>query len=116
MRKNPTQPGLKQHQGVDIAMPVGTTVRATVSGKVVRARWESKADPKKGFGEYVKIDTGDGRAVTLGHLSEIAVKEGQQVKAGDVIGKSGNTGRTSGPHLHLEERVNGKPVDPLGKK
>jgi len=66
-----------------------------------------------GYGNMVEIDHGDGLATRYGHLSSILVEEGQQVEPGTLLGKLGSTGRSTGPHLHYEVRVDGEPVDPV---
>ncbi len=65
-----------------------------------------------GYGNMVEIDHGNGLTTRYGHLSEVLVEEGQQVKANEVVGRIGSTGRSTGPHLHYEVRVDGEPVDP----
>ncbi|CAF0799398.1 unnamed protein product [Adineta ricciae] len=87
------------HTGDDYACPVGTSVRATVSGTVVNANWGSA------YGTHIVIEASNKVRTLFAHLSSKSVKVGQKVSAGQVIGKSGNTGRTTGPHLHYEERV-----------
>lgn len=93
------------HAGTDVGVPIGTTVRASRSGQVVTAGWVG------GYGNCVMIDHGDGIWTVYGHLSEITVSVGQYVNQGDQIALSGNTGRSTGPHLHFEVRVNGSAVD-----
>jgi murein DD-endopeptidase MepM/ murein hydrolase activator NlpD len=66
-----------------------------------------------GYGNMVEIDHGNGLATRYGHLSEVLVDEGQQVKANEVVGRLGSTGRSTGPHLHYEVRIDGDPVDPM---
>jgi len=95
------------HPGVDIGIPVGTPVRAPIGGTVIWAGWEDS-----GYGILVIVANGPIRAY-LAHLSAVAVTVGQTVAAGEVVGLSGNTGRSTGPHLHYELRVDGVPVDPL---
>ncbi len=96
------------HTGIDLAMPVGTPIKAADSGMVTAAGWAGA------YGLRIKIDHGEGEYVTLyAHLSRTKVSAGDVVKQGDVIGHSGNTGRSTGPHLHFEIRVNGTPRDPL---
>jgi murein DD-endopeptidase MepM/ murein hydrolase activator NlpD len=85
----------KFHNGVDIATPIGTWVGAAAAGTVVEAGWSN------GFGNYIKIKHNNGYSTLYGHLSQICVHSGQKVKAGSLIAKSGNTGRTTGPHLHF---------------
>ncbi len=92
------------HKGVDFAVPVGTEIRAICDGIVQRAGWESAANPKKGYGLRV-WQTGrvDGVKVDIwyGHCSELLIGMGEIVRAGQVIAKSGNTGSSTGAHLHL---------------
>lgn len=95
------------HPGVDIGVPEGTPVRSPIGGVVVWAGWEDS-----GYGKLVVVANGPLRAF-LAHLSAIHVVVGQTVSPGEVVGLSGNTGRSTGPHLHYELRVNGRPVDPL---
>jgi murein DD-endopeptidase MepM/ murein hydrolase activator NlpD len=94
------------HSGVDFRAAKGDPVRVTANGKVVSAGWSG------GYGRMIEVDHGNGLATRYGHLSEIDVKVGQTVKIGDVIGEAGSTGRSTGPHLHYETRVNGVAVDP----
>lgn len=94
------------HTGVDLLQPYGSKIRATGAGRVVHA------GPMGGYGDMVEIDHGDGLTTRYGHMSEIFVQEGQTVAAGDVIGRLGSTGRSTGPHLHYEVRVDNEPVDP----
>ncbi len=94
------------HTGIDIAVPEGTPVRAAASGTVTFAGWH------EGFGVLVVIDHGNGYESYYGHLSKLLVSVGQSVSAGDVIALSGNTGLSTGPHLHFEVRYLGTPVDP----
>jgi murein DD-endopeptidase MepM/ murein hydrolase activator NlpD len=82
-------------------------VRATAVGRVV------VAGPSGGYGNLVEIDHGAGLVTRYGHLSQIAVEEGQWVEAGAFLGQIGSTGRSTGPHLHYEVRVDGAPVDPV---
>lgn len=95
------------HKGVDWACSVGTTVHASRGGKVVSAGWNGS------YGYSVLIDHGDGVKTRYAHMSKLSVSAGQYVDQGDAIGKSGNTGRSTGPHLHFEIIINGSPVDPL---
>jgi murein DD-endopeptidase MepM/ murein hydrolase activator NlpD len=96
------------HNGVDIKAPQGTQVRATGAGTVIKAGWEDPRNPAKGFGQYVKIDHGNGNVSLYGHLSAISVREGARVERGTVLGDVGSTGTSTGAHLHYEERHRGK--------
>lgn len=95
------------HAGVDVGVPIGTTVRASRAGQVITAGWVG------GYGNCVIIDHGDGISTRYGHLSEVTVSVGQYVDQGQQVALSGNTGRSTGPHLHFEIRINGEAVDPL---
>ena len=97
----------KHHKGIDFSVPIGTPIMATADGIVTKA-----INSKTGFGNHILIEH-DGAYETLyAHLSELFVIETQTVKKGDFIGYSGNSGRSTGPHLHYEVRENGKAVDP----
>jgi murein DD-endopeptidase MepM/ murein hydrolase activator NlpD len=96
------------HAGIDIAVPEGTPIRAADSGSVAIAGWTG------GYGNYTCINHGGGMSTCYGHQSRIATSVGASVDQGQVIGYSGNTGNSTGPHLHFEVRVNGSPVDPMG--
>jgi murein DD-endopeptidase MepM/ murein hydrolase activator NlpD len=111
-RTDPKTGKPKDHHGIDISAKVGTPVKATGSGTVIKAGWENAKDHKQGYGMRVTIDHGNGNTSTVGHLSETSVKKGDKVSADQVIGKSGNTGESTGPHVHYEERHNGKPHPP----
>jgi len=106
-RRNPFGRGYEFHDGVDLPAWYGTPIYATASGKVVEAGWSTV------FGRYVKIDHGYGYRTLYGHMSKILVKRGQTVERGQVIGKVGSTGRSSGPHVHYSVFVGGKAVNPL---
>lgn len=106
-RKAPTKGASTYHQGVDWATPVGTSVVASCGGTVTKAGWGS------GYGYVVYIRHEDGRETRYGHLSKVLVSAGQKVKQGQKIALSGNTGRSTGPHLHFEIRINGSAVNPL---
>lgn len=95
------------HNGVDIAVPVGTSVRASSTGVVTMAGWYGN------YGYCVDIRHSDGSMTRYGHLNSIAVTYGQTVTQGQVIAYSGNTGYSTGPHLHFEIRINGQSVNPL---
>ena len=94
------------HTGLDFRAQIGDPVRATANGKVVNSGWAG------GYGRMVEIDHGNGLSTRYGHLSEINVKVGDYVKIGQVIGAVGSTGRSTGPHLHYETRIDGEAVDP----
>ena len=106
-RSAPTKGASTYHKGVDWATPTGTPVYASSGGTVSRAGWGS------GYGYVVYIDHEDGRQTRYGHLSKILVTTGQKVKQGEKIALSGNTGVSTGPHLHFEILINGTQVDPL---
>lgn len=95
------------HKGVDWATPVGTAVMASSGGTVAKAGWGS------GYGYVIYINHADGRQTRYGHLSKVLVKPGQVVKQGEKIALSGNTGRSTGPHIHFEILINGSQVNPL---
>jgi murein DD-endopeptidase MepM/ murein hydrolase activator NlpD len=94
------------HTGLDFRGDVGEQVRTTAAGQVTQAGWSG------GYGKMVEVDHGNGLATRYGHLSEIDVSVGQTVKLGQVVGRLGSTGRSTGPHLHYETRVEGDAVDP----
>jgi len=94
------------HTGLDFRAAMGDPVRATANGKVVSSGWAG------GYGRMVEIDHGNGLSTRYGHMSEISVKVGDQIKIGQVIGAVGSTGRSTGPHLHYETRIDGEAVDP----
>lgn len=101
-----TQSFHAHHNGLDFGAPVGTPVRSTMDGRVVYAGWNDQ-----GYGNLVIVENGPYRTY-YAHLSSIPVSVGQQVSAGTVIGLSGNTGNSTGPHLHYEIRINQKAIDP----
>ena len=94
------------HEGMDFSAPVGTDIFATGSGKVIYSGW------KQGYGETVEIDHGFNYTTRYAHCSKRMVRVGQKVNRGDVIALVGNTGKSTGPHLHYEVHYNGRPVDP----
>jgi len=95
------------HPGLDIAVPSGTSVAATADGLVIYAAW------RNGYGNAVVIDHGGGLTTRYGHLSAVDVAPGQQIHRGDLIGRAGSTGRSTGPHVHYEVRENNLPLDPM---
>lgn len=99
--------GLAIHHGVDISLPPGTAVRAMAPGRVVFA------GAMTGYGRAVILDHGDHVRTLYAHLSDIRVEAGQRVDGRSVIGLSGSSGRTSGPHLHFEIRRRGRAEDPV---
>lgn len=106
-RKAPTKGASTFHKGIDWAVPQGTPVYASCGGTVVRAGWGN------GYGYCVYINHEDGRQTRYGHCSKVLVSVGQTVKQGEKIALSGNTGVSSGPHLHFEILINGSQVNPL---
>lgn len=110
IRRDPVNGKQAQHNGIDIAVPIGTSVRAPAGGTVI----ESGVLP--GYGNVVYIDHGAGTITRLAHLSKRNVQKGDVVERGDVIGLSGNSGKSTGPHLHWETRVNNRVVDPRGRQ
>ncbi|MBQ0061169.1 MAG: M23 family metallopeptidase [Bacteroidales bacterium] len=106
-RTDPVTGEPKMHTGLDFAAAVGTPIYATGSGVVSFADWKS------GYGNCTIIDHGYGYQTLYGHQDEILVKVGQSVKRGDLIGKVGNTGKSTGPHLHYEVMIQGRKVNPV---
>lgn len=106
-RKAPRRGASTYHKGIDWATPVGTAVVASSGGTVTKAGWGS------GYGYVVYINHADGRQTRYGHLSKVLVKAGDYVSQGQKIALSGNTGRSTGPHLHFEILINGSAVNPL---
>ena len=106
-RSDPVTHGRGDHQGVDIAAAPGQPVRASADGIVMRAGTIG------GLGKAIYLAHGYGITTRYGHMSKVEVRPGQRVKRGDVIGRVGNTGRSTGYHLHYEVRQDGQPVNPL---
>lgn len=102
-----TQGSHDGHIALDYGVPVGTEIHSTMSGKVIYAGWNNE-----GYGNLVIIQNGDYKTY-YAHLSEIPVKAGQIVQEDDIIGISGNTGNSTGPHLHYEIRKNNQAINPL---
>ena len=107
MRDHPVIGGRRAHKGVDLAAPAGTPIYATADGIVGQADWFSS------YGLYVRIDHGADLETRFAHMSKLAVAAGERVKKGDIIGYVGSTGRSTGPHLHYEVRVDGVAVNPI---
>ena len=97
----------RMHNGIDVKVYIGDTIRAAFSGKVRMVKYE-----RRGYGKYVVIRHDNGLETIYGHLSKQMVKEDQYVEAGDVIGLGGNTGRSTGSHLHFETRFLGQAINP----
>ena len=106
VRSDPFGRGPAMHSGLDFRASHGDPVRSTANGKVISAGWNG------GYGKMVEIDHGNDITTRYGHLSEIDVKVGQTVRVGQTIGRIGSTGRSTGPHLHYETRIDGDAVDP----
>ena len=99
--------GGRFHYGVDIGVKYGDTIRATFDGKVRLVSYD-----RRGYGHYVVVRHGNGLESLMGHMSRVLVRENEEVKAGDPVGLGGSTGRSTGPHLHLEYRFLGNAFDP----
>jgi len=108
-RKDPRAGTWRTHTGVDLSAPKGTPVFATAPGRVTFGGRD-----RGGYGKLVKISHGNGLETWYAHLSRRAVREGERVQRGQQVGRVGNTGRSTGAHLHYEVRVRGKAVDPRG--
>lgn len=106
MRIDPIYRTRKMHQGMDFTAPIGTEIFATGNGIVKEAGW------RQGYGKCVKINHGFGYETLYAHMHKITARVGQSVKRGDVIGEVGNTGKSTGPHLHYEVHFKGTPVNP----
>jgi murein DD-endopeptidase MepM/ murein hydrolase activator NlpD len=107
VRRSPYGGREKMHEGLDIANYPGTAIRATADGTVVFA------GAKAGYGQTVILDHGYGLETWYAHNRQLLTRVGQKVQRGDSIAQLGNSGRSTGPHLHYEVRINGTPVDPL---
>lgn len=107
VRRDPFTRGLAMHGGVDLREEQGAPVRATASGRVIEADWSG------GYGRMVEIDHGGGLTTRYAHLSRIAVKPGEWIARGQIVGRVGTTGRSTGPHLHYETHLDGRAVNPL---
>ena len=100
----------RMHEGIDVGAPYGAPIHATSAGIV------TLAGRNGGYGNFVRINIGHGMTAGFGHMSRIAVRAGQRVKAGQVIGYVGSTGLSTGPHVHYEVRRNDRPINPLSVK
>jgi murein DD-endopeptidase MepM/ murein hydrolase activator NlpD len=107
MRAHPILHMARPHEGIDVTAPMGSPIEAPAAGRVTDAGWES------GYGNTITIDHGFGTVTKFAHASKILVRLGQRVSRGQRIALVGNTGLATGPHLHYEVHVNGRPVDPL---
>ncbi|OFX13939.1 MAG: hypothetical protein A2Z18_06240 [Armatimonadetes bacterium RBG_16_58_9] len=106
-RVHPITKVYKLHTGVDIPADQGTAIKAAAGGTVIISGWQGA------YGHAVVIDHGGGISTLYGHCSKLLVNVGDQVRQGETVAKVGSTGYSTGPHLHFEKRVNGKPVNPL---
>ena len=106
IRMDPFVHEAAMHTGIDFRGDLGEPIHATAAGTVTIAGWSG------GYGKMVEINHGNGLATRYGHLSEIDVSVGQSVRIGEIIGKLGSTGRSTGPHVHYETRVDGEAVNP----
>jgi murein DD-endopeptidase MepM/ murein hydrolase activator NlpD len=106
MRADPFHGHQRHHSGIDFAAPLGTPVKGVLSGRVMRA------GPVGNYGNLVEIRHSDGRRTRYGHLDEIKVEVGQWIERGQVLGTVGQTGRSTGPHLHFELREGDHSINP----
>lgn len=109
-RRHPITRLISPHKGVDYGIPIGTPIIAPSDGVVERVAYQAR-----GAGRYIKIKHGHISTVYM-HLSKALVKPGQRVKKGERIALSGNSGGSTGPHLHYEFHINGRPVNPMTVK
>lgn len=107
VRKDPLLGSLALHSGIDFRSAIGSPARVTAPGTVIKAGWNG------GYGRMVEVDHGNGFSTRYGHLSKILVKVGDHVDLGGIVGETGSSGRSTGPHLHYEVRRNGDAIDPL---
>lgn len=105
-RSDPFRGSRRMHNGLDMAGPQGTPIYATADGVITRSGWFG------GYGRYISINHGAGIETRYGHMSELLVGEGVRVRRGQLIGRMGSTGRSTGSHLHYEVRIDGEPVNP----
>jgi murein DD-endopeptidase MepM/ murein hydrolase activator NlpD len=106
IRKHPIRKVRRHHDGIDLAAPVGAPIRAIAQGQVMYA------DPHGGYGRYIVVKHADGYTSHYGHCDKVEVSPGQRVAAGEILGTVGNSGVSTGPHLHFEIRRNGTPQNP----
>ncbi len=107
LRDAPKAGATTNHQGIDISVPIGTPVLSSMAGKIIGGGYSGSR------GNYVVVDHGSGITTLYQHLSKVSVKVGDIVNTGQTIAYSGNSGVSTGPHLHYEVRKDGKPIDPL---
>jgi len=107
-RIHPIYKTLRMHEGIDFTAPIGTPIYATGNGTIERLKHKMT-----GYGKVVMIDHGYGYETLYAHMSKVIVRPGQKIKRGEIIGYVGNTGRSTGPHLHYEVRKNSKPINPV---
>ena len=105
-RSDPFNGHRRMHNGLDMAGPMGTPIYATADGIVGRAQWVN------GYGNFIEVNHGGGMQTRFGHLSQLLVQQGARVEKGQLIGRMGSTGRSTGSHLHYEVRIDGRPVNP----
>ncbi len=108
MRMHPVYKTMRMHHGVDFTAPTGTPIYATGNGEIIRAERN-----RHGYGLMVEIDHGYGYITRYAHMSKIEVRRGQQVKRGEIIGRVGDTGTSTAPHLHYEVHRNDRTVNPV---
>jgi len=106
-RKHPIYKDLRFHRGVDLACRVNTPVYAPLDGEVIRSGWS------RGYGYCIKLKHANGIQTLFGHLNKCIVRKGQIVEQDQIIGRTGNTGISTGPHLHFELWIEGKQVNPV---
>ena len=108
VRSDPFRGGAAMHAGIDLSGPLGTPIYATADGMVTTAGWNSG-----GYGNLVKLDHGRGIETRFGHMSAVLVRAGDRVTRGQLVGRMGSTGRSTGNHLHYEVRIDGRAVNPI---